>query len=270
MKYKRLIIILGSLFSLIVLCTILSFTLFKVNKIEFDFENSTSIFASIEKQTEVIKSADINTKIPIFTLNKKYIKNNLESNNPYLKVINIETVFPNKLILHCAEREELFCIKSRDNLYFICDEELKILNIQQSYSNLQTNAVLVNDVDILNTGASVGDFLELYSGQELIKNISSAFAHTNKTVADIKAIFKSVSLKYEDNVFVAKKSPTFTFTTFDNFEIEVRNANSFLNSKINILLNYVPELYEYYSTNKFIIDINPNNIDEIVTLLERA
>ena len=129
MKYKRLIIILSSIFAFVVLCTILSFTLFRATNISFDFKNQTTIFASTEKQNEVIKSGKINTSIPIFSLNKRQIVNNLERKNPYLKVINIETQFPNKLILHCAEREELFCIKSRDDLYYYCDEDLKILNI---------------------------------------------------------------------------------------------------------------------------------------------
>ena len=68
----------------------------------------------------------------------------MESQNPYLKVINIETVFPNKLILHCAEREELFCIKGRDDLYYICDEELKILDVRESFENGKENPIFLN------------------------------------------------------------------------------------------------------------------------------
>ncbi len=269
MKYKRLIIIMSSIFAFVILCVILSFTLFKVNTISFDFENSTKIFASQEKQNEVIASAGINKSMPIFSLNKAKIAQNLEAKNPYLKVINIESVFPNKLVIHCAEREETFCIKSRDDMYYVCDDELKILNISTSIVTAQSNPVLLSGVSVINTGATFGEFLELGDGNEVIKSISNAFAYSNKTIADIKSICKSIELLYENNPYVGKMSPTLAIVTYDDFKIYLRNANSFLINKVNIMLNFVPECSKYYSTHELVIDINPDNVKEVQCYLDK-
>ena len=269
MKYKRLIIILSSIFAFVVLCTILSFTLFRATNISFDFKNQTTIFASTEKQNEVIKSGKINTGIPIFSLNKRQIVDNLKRKNPYLKVINIETQFPNKLILHCAEREELFCIKSRDDLYYYCDEDLKILNISRTSNIMQDNAVYLEGVDILNTGATVGEILDFYKGEDIVSKILNAFSYSNKNATDVKAMLKNIELKYENNFYTCGIEPTLVFTTYDDFNIEIRNAKSFLKTKINLMLNIVPQKPEYYSTHKLVIDINPNKTDEVYCVLEK-
>ena len=253
----------------VALCVILCFTLFRTHNIELSFHNQTTIFASDDKQIELINSAKINTAQPIFSLNKKEITNNLELNNPYLKVINIETVFPNKLVIHCAEREEMFCIKSNNDLYYICDDDLKILSITRTVDFQQGNAVLLEGVTVLNTGAQTGETLDLATGDELIKTISNAFAHSNKTITDIKGMFKNLMLKFEYNVYTSKMEPTLEFTTYDNFVINVRNAKSFLATKLNLLLSVVPQKPDYYATHSLLIDINPNNISEQHVILEK-
>ena len=268
MKYKRLILVSGSILVFVALCVILCFTLLRTHNISLVFHNKTTIFADESKQNELINSAKINTSIPIFSLNKKAIKTNLEINNPYLKVINIETVFPNKLVFHCAEREETFCIKANGDLYYICDDELKILNITKSVTFAQGNAVYLEGVNVLNTGASTGEVLELSTGGDIIKTISNAFAYSNKNITDIKGMFKNLMLKYEYNVYTSRIEPTLEFTTYDNFVINVRNAKNFLATKINLLLSVVPQKAEYYSTHSLIIDINPNNISEQHVILE--
>ena len=122
MKNKRLLIILCSIVGAIVLCFILSFTLFGLKSVELHFKNETTIFASSEQKQAVISSGDFAFSMPIFSANKTEITKKLEKENSYLEVVNIETVFPNKLVVHCAEREELFAIKTGENLYYICDE----------------------------------------------------------------------------------------------------------------------------------------------------
>lgn len=269
MKYKRLIIILSSVFFVVVLCTILSFTLFRVHNVSLDFQNETTLFADEEKQNEIITSADINTKIPIYAINKASIIEKLEKRNPNLKVINIETVFPNKLIVHCAEREKTFCIKSRDDVYYICDDSLKILSIvAEPTSTMQGNTINMSGVSVTNTGAVVGDFLELLDGDGVIKNISTAFAYNNKSIADIKCMFKSIDLKYETNYYLCKATPTLSLTTFDGFNIVIRNADLHLKTKINIMLNVVPQKPQYYKSHRLVIDINPNDTKEVYCIME--
>lgn len=270
MKYKRLIIWSSVILAVIVLCFVLSFTLFTTANISFDFQNQTTIFAGEEKQQEVINSASINTKMPIFTLNKSQIVEKLETRNPYLKVINIETIFPNKLVIHCCEREELFCIKGRDELYYICDDELKILSISRTTASAsQGNPIVLEGISVLNTGASVGDILDLYQGEEVLTSISNAFAHNNKNIANIKCMFKSIELKYETNYYLCKVTPTLVLTTYDDFAINLRNADNHLKTKINLMLNIVPQKPQYYKTHELVIDINPENTNDVYCVLEK-
>ncbi|MBE7075239.1 MAG: FtsQ-type POTRA domain-containing protein [Clostridiales bacterium] len=268
MKYKRLIITLSCVLGAVLLCTILCFTLFRLHGVSLNFKNQTTLFNTQQSQNQIISSAEINYGVPIFALNKSNIKQNLESKNPYLKVINIETAFPNKLIIHCAQREETFVIKSREDRFYVCDEELKVLKVYDSYTTSQENAVVVSGISVLNNAATIGDFLVLYEGQEVINNISNAFASCNKTIADFKAMFKSVELIYENNFYAGKITPTLKFVTYDNFLIEVQNANGYLATKVNLMLSIVPYKAEYYSTHKLVIDIDPNNIQTIKTILE--
>ena len=83
------------------------------------------MYATEEDKQAIINSGGFSYGIPVFAVNKTEIINKLEKENYYLKVVNIETVFPNKLIVHCAEREELFSIKLSENLYYICDLRTK-------------------------------------------------------------------------------------------------------------------------------------------------
>lgn len=262
MKYKRLLIISGSILAFVALCVTLCFTLFRTHSIVLNFHNETTIFADEANHLEIVNSAKIDTRMPIFSLNKTNIRNALEKNNPYLKVINIETAFPNKLIVHCAEREELFCIDAGNELYYICDEDLKILNITRTVGFLQGNALALEGITVLNTGASTGDEVDLYQGENVLKVLSNAFAHSNKNASDIKGMFKSLSLVYEYNFYTCKMSPTFVLTTYDDFKINIRNAESFLATKLNLMLAIVPQKPEYYSTHSLVIDINPSNINE--------
>lgn len=270
MKYKRLIIWLSIILFVIVLCVTLSFTLFTTANISFDFQNQTAIFYEEEKQQEVINSANINTKIPVFSLNKSQIIEKLEKRNPYLKVINIETIFPNKLVIHCSEREELFCIKGRDELYYTCDNELKILSISRTIASAnQGNPIFLDGISVLNTGASAGDVLDLYQGEEILSNIANAFAHNNKNIANIKCMFKSIELKYETNYYLCKVSPTLVLTTYDDFVINLRNADKHLKTKVNLMLNIVPQKPQYYKTHELVIDINPADTSEVYCVLEK-
>lgn len=258
-KYKKLLIVMGSVLGAIVLCLILSFTLFGVRNVKLNFKNQTTMYVENESKDYVIKSANIPFAMPIFSVNKKQIINNIEKNNSYIKVVNIETVFPNNLIIHVAEREELFAIKISDNLYYICDSDLKVLSINTSFNSTQSNAILLNNVEVINKTIQVGGFLNLHNGEEIIKNIANSFAYNNKTVADIKGIIKQIDVSYENNFYTKTNEMVINFTTFDDFKIEVDLPRLNLIEKLNLMLTLVPSSVDKYLTHTLVIAINPEN-----------
>ena len=228
MKYKKLVIILSVVVGVVALGFILSYTLFRLNKVEINFKNEI-IMSKEVKAESIIESANFSYSIPIFACNKSQITNRIEKLNPYVKVINIETVFPNRLILHVAQREEFFVIQVDDNLYCICDDELKVLKYHnednkdqlEEYFNKKENAILIDGVEVINKNAQKGDCLQLYNNENIIKNLSRAFAYNNKTIADIKGMFKKIAISYETNFYTKNNETVLTLTTFDNFDVKI-------------------------------------------------
>lgn len=267
-KYKKGLIILFGAIGLLLLCVILSFTLFRVHSVKLEFQNETDIFASEESKDKVIKSSGISYSTPIFGVNKTQMVQNLEKENPYIKVVNIETVFPNRLVVHCAQREETFAIKIGEMLYYIVDDELKILDIkrQSDYISSNINASLLSGATVLNPSADKGEFLHLGDGEEdVISDLMVAFAYNNKTISDFKAMIKNVDISYGNDFYTTLKTEiNLNLTTFDDFEIDLLIARSNLVQKINIMLSLVPTAYNYYSSNKLIIYINPDNINDAI------
>jgi len=269
MKYIKLVIILSSILVAVALCFILSFTLFRVSVVEINFKNGTTLYASQEDKQAIINSGKFSYSTPVFAVNKAEIIHRLEKEHYYLKVINIETVFPNKLIVHCAEREELFTIKLGDNLYYICDQHLKVLRLDTSYKSEQGNAALLEGGDILDKSIKVGETLSLTNCESLIKELSNAFAFNNKTISDIRGMFKTISITYEKNYYTKNTEPVLTFTTFDNFKIKITLPNNLLIEKINLMLALVPKSTAYYQTHSLIIEINPNNASDTYIRYEK-
>lgn len=260
MKYKKTLIILSSVVGSLLLIFILSFTLFRVHNVKLNFKNQTTIYASEERQTAVINSGNISRSVPIFSINKKVVAENLERENSYLKVINIETIFPNTLIIHCAEREELYSIKIGENLYYYCDEDLKILRLDTSYVASQTGAILLEGVEVMNPSAKVGEYIKIISDEELVKSLGDVFAFNNKTIADVRGMFKEIKLSYKKDYYTAVSAPVLTFVTFDDFCVELGLANSYLIEKVNLMLALIPQSASKYGEYKLIIEINPQNV----------
>lgn len=136
MKKRRFFLIIS--FSLIfAFVTLLASPIFKLSKVEIKFLNKKNevvllkdnfVFNTEEKVNSLISSAGFDFGQSMFLINKSNYKTQLENKNPYVKLIKISSVFPNKIFIYATEREELFYISSNDK-YFILDEDFKILNI---------------------------------------------------------------------------------------------------------------------------------------------
>ena len=237
---KKLIITFSVLGGIIVLLVILLFTLFGLRNVSLDLRTYNSNFSSTEAQESVIESGNFAYNMPIFFQDKQAYIDNLEKANPYLKVINIESKFPNSLIVKCVDREELFAIKMADDKYFILDEDLKVLNIVNSFTSTQTNAILLvldDNININNIlSAEVGDFLELSDAQNLLESFSPSLKLNNRNTAEQKALFESVYVKYRTNPLTAKSEPYFELYDFAGVKMSVMEAEDSLTLKLNCLL----------------------------------
>ncbi len=130
MKKRRLIIMICVLFVLCFALT-LSSAMFQLQcvKIKFKGEQNKD-FCSNDNASKIISSIHFEYGQLLFNQPKsKYIEN-LEQNNPNLRVEGIEAVFPNTLLITASERIGMFFMKENSKT-FIMDKDFKILKIGQ-------------------------------------------------------------------------------------------------------------------------------------------
>lgn len=225
-RHKKLVIILSVLLALLITAIILVFTVFSLKEVELEFKTETLNITQEEQgeiQAEILKTGG-----SVFFVGKEKIINDIEKNHPYIKIVNIETQIPNKFIIHCAEREELYAIESEGKIYFL-DEDMKILRIQEEpysrsegmpiilsfknikYDELDPTSVVSYTLD-LNLGAcEEGQFLNLKSSSDagtyiagkfetISKSILTAFEENNRGIADVRSMYESFEIFFEEEV----------------------------------------------------------------------
>lgn len=193
MKGKRLTIIL-IVFSIFVLVICLTSALFMLKTVEVNFISfSSTIFDS----QSIINSGGFEYGKNVFLLSKsKYIEN-LELNNPYLKVINLETIFPNKVRINCTQRVGLFCVNVGQN-YYIFDYDFKLLEIVKQHNksdfieikDIEISSLEVGQVcyEIMNNYKQIAFCLKEWSNDEsfLKMNINSLKIENNKLIINME------------------------------------------------------------------------------------
>lgn len=157
---KRLIIIFVCL-AVFVLTVVLGAVVFTVSDIQ--------VLAAGDNDSEfdkakIVTDSGIKHKISIFTVNEKKAIENIEKNNPYVKVISIERVFPNKVHINISKRIGILAMELSDgNNYAIIDRELKILEIIAKNDINLYEYTLINGYILKseNTDTLAGNFLSL-------------------------------------------------------------------------------------------------------------
>ncbi len=263
-KHKKFVIIFSILLVFITTLVVLMFTLFNLKKIDINFKTETKNL-NIQIQNE-IKQTTLNYGGSVLFINKDKIIDELEKKFPYIKVVNIETVFPDKFVLHCVEREELFVIKS-GNKYYILDEELKILRIEENYNSISGQPILLkyqdiklNDsenppqLEIINLdlnlqNAEVGQFLNISSStetgeyftnklQKISTTILNSFEKNNRDISYLRAKYKTFEIFYKPEV-ISDESIAWRvclrLKDYSNYICEIYDADDKLSKKLSVM-----------------------------------
>ena len=165
MKNKILISIVCC-FAFVVLVVVLSSTVFTLKEIKIEFydtndqlitnHDTLKHFKDVNMQS-IIDSAEFNMGENILLVKKEGYTDKLESKNPYLMVIALTTVFPNKIVIKVHEREELFAVKLDSDTHAITDGEMKVLRTTDSFDKFE--AVEIEGLDVDASSAVVGQKL---------------------------------------------------------------------------------------------------------------
>ncbi len=241
MKNARLFIILGVfvfLTAIIVLCS----TVFTLNTVEIGWLSTTKVLSGTTN-SKLIESAELKKGESIFLLDKQHYKQNLEKNNPYLKVINLEIKFPNKLKVTVVEREELYALKvvntksASGYSYVYLDYDLKVLKITDSQvlPNQQNPAILtIQNLNYSVNDFSAGEFTNMPVA-EMLTSIGSMLSSTGYTNTLTKALLKTVDVNFD-------VSTTINIQTTYGLNLKLINATENTSQKMLKALS----VYEYY------------------------
>lgn len=125
MKSKKLLVFLIVLVFIAVLIVVNS-TVFTLQNVSVSWLSNTINLKNLHEDdvSSLIEKGD-----SMFLLDKKEISKKLEKNYPYLRVVGIESKFPNKIVIYSAERNDLYAIKLADNEYAVVDDYGKVLGI---------------------------------------------------------------------------------------------------------------------------------------------
>lgn len=206
---------------------VLSSTIFSLKKVEVRFMSTTNVLTDTE--SAMIESGQFRYGENMFLLSKKTYTSNLEKNNPYLKVVNLETVFPNKLIINAVERNECYVIKLSNNKYAVTDEEMKVLKILDVYQNTNSNAIQIFGSDLAEQKVEAGDFFNLED--DYFKVLFDSFREWKISYNDIKAKISNIQIDYEKEgqLLVAMRS---------GVKILVQKSKNQLSDKLNLAFSF--------------------------------
>ena len=224
MKSKRLVVLIV-LLCFVVLLVVLSSTVFTLQTVSLNWLTTRSLLADDD-----LDSLTSNVRVPIgesvFLFKKSDLKEDLEKNNPYLQVVSIETVFPNRAVVHVAERKQLYAIKISQENYIVLDKHLKILNIISAdtlFAISEGNRPAIVEIDNpninINVGESrtirveisqdgiiketlqfsIGDFLDIENIDNFLKDLTESLLEANYKDQSIRGFISKISLNLNNN-----------------------------------------------------------------------
>lgn len=225
MKNKRLAIFL-TIFVFLAVIVVLSSAVFALKDISVNFLSTTDILTGTEQN--IIDSGNFKVGENVFFATKSAYIKNIEKDNPYIRVINIETIFPNKFVINAVERNETYVIKLDNNKYAKTDEYLKVLEVTEKYQNSTSNGIEVKNSGLSGQSVSAGDFFET---NDFLSKLFYAFKEWDSSVVSIKNKIASVELNYEqtDKLLINMRS---------GVQIIIRKSSNQLSDKLNLAFSF--------------------------------
>ena len=189
---------------LLVMFFSLSSSFFALKEVQVCFYNSFGEKVSLEdnyfyntksKVSGILSSTEFDYGTLVFSLQKDKYKSSLETKNPYIKMLSLESVFPNKLVINACERKEVFCMQNGEN-FCILDGEFKILDTRKNTENLIEINFYTNK-----SKQTFCEFFDLYffsldSGSFLVAN-NNVFL----SIQNLYSILSSYQLNLENSLF---------------------------------------------------------------------
>ena len=228
MKNKRLIILI-SIFAFIILVVILCSTLFTVKTVSVNWlTRLPEGHILINKDDDI--AADVEKGGSIFLYDKQSAITSLEESYPYLKVVKVETKFPNKLVVHVADRQEVFALKINDNCYVVLDGECKVLTkynaLQYSAISLPPICVEIKEQTLVADDFEVGKVANISRISTILSNVYSALTNCGYEDVYMKQVIQNITIDLGYNASLVLD------TSYANLSVKINKIHNNLYNKL--------------------------------------
>lgn len=263
---KKLIISLSITFSVVAVVLILFWTLFALSSVSVSYASTTENLQISNE--EIIDAGNFRKGACVLFESKKksiekiYSKAKENENFAYLRVQNIETVFPNKFVIHVSEREELFAVEHQEQI-LICDRDFRVLQILDNFVSDKSNPILLEDLKVKDDVVEVGDFLNIE--QKSMKKFYSVMLQNNRDLNEQRGKFKRLKLgSYQDSI-TKKEYFSLQLETFAGRKFVINNPDFAFAEKLQKMFAVESSLYSQ-KTDEFGNILN--SINEIVYVVK--
>lgn len=235
-KTKKILISLSSVVLLAAILVTLAFTVFSLKTVKIDWRTSHANVTLSDQQ--LIDGGQFSFGSSVFFHSKKGYQEKIESLSPYLDVVNIETVFPSTFVIHLAQRQEVYAFSSGQQT-LICDQNLRILRLEQDFSSTQDNAMLVQGLSFKEISYQPGQYLEI----ENFIDVYSSLFECNRTLSQQQALIKSIQFVQEYDENIKETQTTAVLQLFGGQSVQIKNASYGLKYKLDMFLQVYSNLY---------------------------
>ena len=222
MKKRRLFLVM-SIMLVLVMLFIFSSSVFELSSVEIKFYSdigeplslsSNRVFNSTQKTKVVIDSAKFDYGSLVFSLDKPKYITRIESANPYIKVLSLESIFPSKLVINACERKELFYILGTDRS-LILDSDFKILDMRK-------DATLLTQMTFFDYDREVS-FYDFFDVSPLAFEKGMFLTENNLVLSSINSLMPTL---YNFDLDILGSISTFSFAKRENNKVDLSLATS--------------------------------------------
>lgn len=246
MKKRRLLLVL--VISLIfVLVFSFSSAIFELKTVDVVFLKNGQTLSSPETlsiKQKILNETSFDYGSSIFFVPNDKYNGQIEYNEPKLKVLGTEKVFPNKLLIKVCTREPIFYFSTSSKAYTL-DSDFKLLSIQplQNFAdNLLQSENKIREITFSKNGISQ-DFFTFFDLNENVLTCGEFLSQNNKVFSATANIYcySTLDSRFFDNIkslcFILSESVNLQFYTHTGVTLEVENVLKKFDEKLLKLCN---------------------------------
>ena len=201
----------------------LSFTVFfKIENVEI--EGSTRY-----TYEEIKECSNIKVNKNLFLLNKRKSKEEIEKHLPFVEVLSIERILPNRVIIRVKEAEKAVCY-DLDDCYVFANKENRVIEIRgKSEDEVDfDNAVQIIGVKLKK--ADLGQNL-IFSDNEISENLHQIFDTLEKNGLHEVSMVDMSDAKHVQAQY--NKKIDIQLGTLEKLDYKIKTASEIINNKLS-------------------------------------